>query len=73
MDLIVIPQALLMFYGFLVLGCGSALGFILSRNFRKQISEPDPPLLASPIDHDSEIEITQVKTLALKDDYFISC
>ena len=45
MDLIVIPQALLMFYGFLVLGCGSALGFILSRNIRKQISEPDPPLL----------------------------
>ncbi len=45
MDLVVIPQALLIFYGFLVLGCGSGLGFILARNIRKQISEPDPPLL----------------------------
>ncbi len=45
MDLIVIPQALMVFYGLLVLGCGSALGFVLARNIRKQISEPDPPLL----------------------------
>ena len=45
MDLVIIPQALLVFYGFLVLGCGSALGFILARNMRRQISEPDPPQL----------------------------
>jgi len=45
MELIMIPQALLVFYAFLVLGCGSALGFIVARNLRKQISQPDPPLL----------------------------
>ena len=43
MELITIPQALIIFYGFVVLGCGSVLGFILGRNRRRQIKEPTPP------------------------------
>ena len=43
MDLIVIPQALLIFFGALVLGCGSVLGVVLGRNVRKRMSEPEPP------------------------------
>ena len=49
MELIMIPQALLVLYGFLVLGCGSAFGFIVARNLRKQVSQPDPPLLPGPL------------------------
>jgi hypothetical protein len=60
-DLIVIPQALLVFYGFLVLGCGSGLGFILARNVRRLIDEPDPPrLLERRVDVlERELEVTQ--------------
>jgi hypothetical protein len=37
MDFVVIPQALLMFYGAVVLFCGGGLGFIAGRN-RKRLA-----------------------------------
>ena len=44
MDLIMMmPQALLVFYGGLVLGCGAVLGFIAGRNAPRQVSQPEPP------------------------------
>lgn len=42
MDLVVIPQALMVFYGCLVLGCGTVLGFIAGRNVRRSIPPPEP-------------------------------
>ena len=42
MDLILIPQALMIFYGGLVLSCGGVLGFIVGRNVRRRIPPPDP-------------------------------
>ena len=43
MDLVMIPQALMVFYGGLVLGCGAVLGFIAGRNAPRQVSQPEPP------------------------------
>ena len=44
MDLVVIPQAVLMVYGPLVLGCGAVLGFIAARNVgRGRLQRPEPP------------------------------
>ena len=44
MDLIMMmPQALLVFYGGVVLGCGAVLGFIAGRNAPRQVSQPEPP------------------------------
>ena len=45
MDLIMIPQALMIFYGGLVLGCGAALGFVAGRNAKRQVGQPEPPEL----------------------------
>jgi hypothetical protein len=45
MDLVTIPQALLAFYGAVVLSCGAGLGIILGRNFgaKRQLPKPDGP------------------------------
>ena len=44
MDLIMMmPQALLVFYGGLVLGCGAVLGFIAGRNAPRQVTQSEPP------------------------------
>lgn len=43
MDLVVIPHALMVFYGGLVLGCGGVLGFILARNIARLGRVPTPP------------------------------
>ena len=43
MDLIVIPQALLMLYGGVVLTCGGVLGFITARNLKRLRDTPEPP------------------------------
>ena len=45
MDLIMIPQALMVLYGGLVLGCGVALGFIAGRNAKRRLGQPEPPEL----------------------------
>lgn len=45
MDLIMIPQALLVFYGAVVLGCGGTLGYILGRNRKRSKTPPEPPEL----------------------------
>ena len=70
MDLIMLPQALFVFYGALILGCGSVLGFILGRNFQKEISEPDPPLLLERriSTLESELEDTQSELHRLKNE-----
>jgi len=41
MDLVVIPTALMTFYGAVVLGCGGVLGFIVGRNLRR-VEPPEP-------------------------------
>ncbi len=41
MDPILIPQALMIFYGGLVLSCGAVLGFIAGRNVRRSIPPPE--------------------------------
>ena len=43
MDLVVIPHALMVFYGALVLGCGGVVGFIAGRNVTKRRRVPSPP------------------------------
>ena len=43
MDFVVIPQLLLMFYGGVVLACGSVLGFVAGRNAKKRLQAPEPP------------------------------
>jgi hypothetical protein len=43
MDLVVIPHALLIFYGGVVLASGSILGFILGRNRRRKLPSPESP------------------------------
>lgn len=45
MELIQIPQALMVFYGALVLGCGAVLGGIVARNVfpRRGLPSPQPP------------------------------
>lgn len=45
MDLIMIPQALLVFYGAIVLGGGGVLGYILGRNRNRSETSPEPPEL----------------------------
>lgn len=47
MDLVTIPQTLLIFYGALILSCGGALGVIAGRHWkgRSTPSNPKPPEL----------------------------
>ncbi len=58
MELVMLPQALLMFYGGLVISCGAVLGFILGRNFRRSALAPAPPDLlvrrVSTLEHELE-------------------
>jgi len=47
MDLVTLPQTLLVFYGGVVLSCGAVLGFILGRSRYRTLSIPEPPDLLS--------------------------
>jgi hypothetical protein len=62
MDLMMIPQALMVFYGGLVLGCGAVLGFIAGRNARRPLSQPEPPDLLRRVEIlEDELEASQVE------------
>jgi hypothetical protein len=43
MDIFINPEALLIFYSVLTVGCGGALGFILGRALPRRSVEPLPP------------------------------
>ena len=45
MDLVTLPQALLVFYGALVLSCGVGLGVVVGRNLKRRVAagDPEPP------------------------------
>ncbi len=70
MDLIMMmPQALLVFYGGLVLGCGAVLGFIAGRNAPRQVSQPEPPdLLRRVAILEDELAASQVELDRLQSD-----
>lgn len=69
MDLIMIPQALMVFYGGLVLGCGAVLGFIAGRNALRQVSQPEPPdLLRRVAILEDELAASQVEVDRLLSD-----
>lgn len=70
MDFVVIPQALLMFYGAVVLLSGGGLGFIAGRN-RKRLENPPetPDLLERRISVlERELETTQAELTNLREE-----
>ncbi len=68
MDLVTLPQALFVFYGALVLGCGGTLGFILGRNFGRPRRVPPPDDLSRRLRLvEEELEIAQSELVSLRD------
>ncbi len=71
MELIVLPQALMIFYGAVVLACGGGLGYILGRNVRRRIGAgPESP---DTLDKrlglvEDELGLAQSEILALREE-----
>jgi hypothetical protein len=70
MDVVMIPEALLTAYGFLVLASGGVLGFIAGRNRKKFRGDPTPPdLLGRRTDLlEKEFEATQAELRQLREE-----
>jgi len=69
MDLVVIPTALMTFYGSVVLGCGGVLGFIIGRNLRRaEPPEPSHHLGRRMGVLEAELELAQAELQALRDE-----
>jgi hypothetical protein len=63
MELVTIPQALLLFYGALVLGCGAALGVIAGRNLR---GKEDPSMIRPPDPIERRVRILEEEVDSLR-------